>query len=114
MLQYQTDLDAKFAALADPTRRAIVTRLSQGPRSCSELAQPLPMTLSAVGQHLRRLEASGIVVSEKIGRVRTCRLDLEALGAAEAWFAQRRRSLERRLDRLESHLSADVEKERER
>ena len=89
-----------FQALADPTRRMMVERLSRGPVSVSELARPLPMSLPAVVQHLQVLEASGLVRSEKIGRVRTCRIEPEALRTVEQWIAERRMTWERRFDRL--------------
>ncbi|WP_027132922.1 ArsR/SmtB family transcription factor [Geminicoccus roseus] len=104
MLQQQPTLDRMFQALADPTRRAMVERLCQGPVPVKELARPLAMSLSAVVQHLQVLEASGLVRSEKAGRVRTCRIEPAALQAAEAWFAQRRALWERRFDRLAEHL----------
>ena len=105
MLQYQTQpLDLAFQALSDPGRRAMVERLSFGPASVSELARPLPMTLSAVVQHLKVLEASGLVATEKVGRVRTCRVEPQALSAAERWINDRRRSVERSLDRLGAFL----------
>ena len=97
-------LDLTFQALADPARRAMVERLSRGPASVSELAQPLAMSLPAVVQHLAVLEASGLVASQKVGRVRTCRMDPAALSLAERWIDQRRREWERRLDRLGEHL----------
>jgi DNA-binding transcriptional ArsR family regulator len=97
-------LDLTFHALADPTRRAMIERLSRGPASVSELAQPLAMSLPAVVQHLAVLEASGLVASQKVGRVRTCRMDPAALSLAEQWIDQRRREWERRLDRLGEHL----------
>lgn len=93
-------LDLAFQALSDPTRRAMVERLSRGPASVSELAAPFPMSMSAVMQHLRILEASGLVASEKTGRVRTCRVDARTLSAAEHWINERRKSVERSLDRL--------------
>jgi len=99
-------LDRVFQALADPTRRQIVERLSSGPASVSELARPLPMSLPAVVQHLQVLEASGIVSTTKVGRVRTCRIEPEALSVAERWIAARRTSWERRLDRLGEFLAA--------
>lgn len=95
-----------FHALADPSRRAMVERLSRGPASVSELAQPLAMSLPAVVQHLQVLEASGLVRSEKVGRVRTCQLESKALRTAEQWIAERRTSWERRLDRLGQYLAA--------
>ena len=105
MLNYPTGLDRVFRAIADPTRRAMVDRLAQGEASLTELAQPFAMSLPAVHQHLRLLEGSGIVVTSKRGRVRTCRLDAEVLRTAEAWFAQRRLLWERRLDALAEHLA---------
>lgn len=105
MLNYgPAPLDLAFHALADPTRRIMVERLSQGPASVSELARPLDMTLSAVVQHLAVLEASGLVRSEKVGRVRTCRIEPQALHTAERWIGARRASWERRLDRLGAFL----------
>ena len=87
-------------ALADPTRRAMVERLSAGPTSVSTLAAPLQMTLAAVVQHLQVLEQSGLVQTEKLGRVRTCRLEPSGLAVLEDWIADRRRLWEKRLDRL--------------
>jgi len=97
-------LDLTFQALADPTRRAMVERLGRGPASVSELAAPFAMSLPAVVQHLQLLEASGLVRSEKVGRVRTCRMEPAALSLAEQWIDQRRVDWERRLDRLGEHL----------
>jgi DNA-binding transcriptional ArsR family regulator len=105
MLNRQPSLDRLFQALADPTRRAIVERLSRGDASVSALAAPLAMSLAAVVQHIQVLEESGAVVSEKVGRVRTCRIDSRVLGAAEDWIAQRRRFWERNLDRLGAVLA---------
>ena len=93
-------VDRVFHALADPSRRVILERLSHGPASVSQLARPLPMSLPAVVQHLQVLEASGLVRSEKAGRVRTCRMEPAALRTAEAWIVERQRAWERRLDRL--------------
>jgi len=114
MLNYSPDLDLVFQALADPTRRGIVERLSRGPASVSQLAQPLEMTLSAVVQHLAVLEASGLVRSEKAGRVRTCRVEPAALRTAEAWIAQRRATWERRLDRLGEYLAEHGDQPKQR
>jgi DNA-binding transcriptional ArsR family regulator len=105
VLNQQAELDRVFAALAEPNRRLIVERLSQGPASVSELARPLTMTLSAVVQHLGVLQASGLVRSEKVGRVRTCRLDPGALSPVEQWIAERRSAWEHRLDRLGDYLA---------
>ena len=104
MLNRAEQLDRSFHALADPTRRGIVALLSRGPASVSEIARPLPMSLPAVLQHLRLLEESGLVHSEKQGRVRTCRIDPEAVAATETWLAQLRHHWEARLDRFEAHL----------
>ena len=95
-----------FQALADPSRRVMVERLSRGPASVSELAQPLAMSLPAVVQHLQVLEASGLVRSEKVGRIRTCRIEPAAMRPVEQWIAKRRTSWERRLDRLGDYLAA--------
>jgi DNA-binding transcriptional ArsR family regulator len=94
-----------FQALADPSRRDMVERLARGPASVSELAEPYDMSLPAVMQHLQVLEASGLVRSEKSGRVRTCRLEPAVLASAERWFARRRTEWERRFDRLEAFLA---------
>lgn len=106
MLNQQSNLDLMFQALADPTRRGMVERLSQGPVSVSELAKPFAMSLPAVVQHLAVLEASGLVRSEKIGRVRTCRIEPEALSQAEQWINDRRAAWVTRLDRLGDFLAA--------
>jgi DNA-binding transcriptional ArsR family regulator len=97
-------LDLAFQALADPSRRAMVDRLVQGPATVSELAKPLAMSLPGVMQHLAVLEASGLVISEKIGRTRTCRIEPKRLSQAEQWIAERRTLWERRLDRLGQFL----------
>jgi DNA-binding transcriptional ArsR family regulator len=93
-------IDRVFHALGDPARRAMVDRLCRGPASVSELAAPFAMSLAAVAQHLKVLEASGLVTSQKAGRVRTCTLRPSALAEAERWIAERRALWERRLDRL--------------
>ncbi len=96
-----------FRALGDPTRRAMVERLSEGAVSASQLAEPLEITLAAVVQHLQVLEESGLVRTEKVGRVRTCRLDPAGLSLAEQWIADRRSTWERRFDRLGELLEED-------
>jgi DNA-binding transcriptional ArsR family regulator len=108
VLNHQESLDAVFQALTDPGRRAMLERLSRGPASVSELARPLAMSLPAVMQHLQVLEASGLVRSEKVGRVRTCRIEPGGLGTAEEWIAARRTTWERRLDRLGDYLDEHV------
>lgn len=104
MLNQSPDLDRLFQALADPARRAMVDRLSRGPVSVSELARPLPMSLPAVMQHLEVLEAAGLVRSQKVGRVRTCAIEPQALSRAEQWINARRIEWEGRLDRLGAYL----------
>jgi len=111
MLNESAALDLAFQALADPTRRGLVARLSRGPASVSELARPLPISLPAVLQHLQLLEASGLVRSEKKGRVRTCRIEPRALATAESWIGEQRALWEGRLDRLEDYLATLKEKD---
>lgn len=106
-------IDRTFHALGEPTRRAIVERLSAGPSTVSALAEPFDMTLAAVMQHLRVLEEGGIIRTEKVGRVRTCRLEPEGLTAAAQWIADRRALWERRFDRL-GELLAEQKKGRKR
>ena len=100
-----SQLDLTFHALADPARRAMVERLSRGPASVSELAQPLAMSLPAVVQHIAVLEGSGLIRSQKLGRVRTCQIEAGALQRAEQWINDRRIQWERRLDRLGDYLA---------
>jgi DNA-binding transcriptional ArsR family regulator len=108
MLNQMAELDRVFRAIADPTRRAIVDRLSVGEASLMELAEPFDMSLPAVHQHLRILEESGVVVTSKNGRVRTCRLDAKVLRKAEQWFVRRRTMWERRLDALDAYLTRNA------
>ena len=104
MLNRQPDLDRLFHALADPARRAMVERLTRGPAAVSELARPLPMSLPSAMQHLGVLEAAGLVRSRKIGRVRTCAVEPDALRLAGGWIDARRIEWEQRLDRLGDYL----------
>ncbi len=104
MVKYSSKLDATFAALSDPTRLAMFERLSRGPASVSELARPLSMSMPAVLQHLAVLESDGLVHSEKVGRVRTCRIEPAALQTAGDWVAERRALWERSFDRLGEFL----------
>jgi DNA-binding transcriptional ArsR family regulator len=104
MLNDLTELDRAFSALSDPVRRGMLARLSRGPASVSDLARPLPISLPAVLQHLKSLEASGLVASEKKGRVRTVRLQTGTLAAAETWLTRHREEWEARVDRFEQHL----------
>jgi DNA-binding transcriptional ArsR family regulator len=101
--------EAVFHAIADPTRRAMLERLSRGPASVSELARPLPISLAAVVQHLQVLEASGVVRSAKVGRVRTCQLEPTGLRMAEDWLRRQRTAWESRLDRLGDYLDSEGE-----
>ena len=107
-----TWLDAAFRALADPTRRAILDRLSRAPASVSDLAAPLPMSLPAVHQHLQVLARSRLVTWEKRGRVRWCRLDARGFRAVEDWVLARRVAWEQRLDALATHLEDEETKRR--
>jgi len=114
MLNHSPRLDAVFAALSDPTRRAMVERRTRAPATVSELAEPFDMSLPAVLQHLAVLEASGVVKSKKVGRVRTCRVEPAALRKAGDWIAERRAAWERQLDRLAQFLDEEDEKGRGR
>jgi DNA-binding transcriptional ArsR family regulator len=107
VLDRHVPLDRVFHALSDPTRRAMLERLSLGPASVSELGAPLAMSLAAVVQHVQVLEDSGVVRTEKVGRVRTCHLDAQRLRAAEGWISERRTLWERRLDRLGDLLAEE-------
>jgi DNA-binding transcriptional ArsR family regulator len=104
VLNDSTALDRAFQALSDPLRRGMLARLSRGPASVSELARPLPISLPAVLQHLQALEASGLIVTQKSGRVRTCRIEPAALSVAESWIADQRAVWEGRADRFEAYV----------
>ena len=104
MAKFSSDLDGAFAALADPTRRAIVSRLCEGPKSVSELSEPFDMALPSLLKHVRVLERSGLVSSEKTGRVRTCRIEPHALQEAQSWIHRHVTEWEKRLDRMEAHI----------
>ncbi len=110
MLSQRTHINRVFHALGDPTRRAMVEKLSEGPVSVSSLAKPLAITLAAVVQHLQVLEKSGLVHTTKVGRVRTCRIEPRGLTVAERWISDRRSLWERRLDRL-GNLLSEVEED---
>ncbi len=112
MLQYQSEqLDLAFQALSDPGRRAMVERLSLGPASVTELARPLPMTLSAVVQHLKVLEEAALVKSEKVGRVRTYTFQIKTMAQVERWIAERKRFWEQQYDELEAYLARTAPEE---
>ncbi|HEX6833927.1 MAG TPA: metalloregulator ArsR/SmtB family transcription factor [Rudaea sp.] len=100
MLNHEPSVDNVFYALADPTRRAIVKQLSRGDASVSEIARPLDMSLAAVVQHVQVLEECGVIRTRKLGRVRTCRVDTQALALVEQWLSDRRTLWERNFDRL--------------
>ena len=110
MLQYHDALDPVFRALAEPARRVIVQRLSRGAVSASDLVGPLDMSLTAVVQHVRALERSGLVKTKKVGRVRVCELDPRVLSLAERWLSQRRVEWEGHLDRLAEVLLAEAKR----
>ncbi|MGF9691536.1 metalloregulator ArsR/SmtB family transcription factor [Rhizobium sp. 0TCS1.26] len=104
MAKYSLDLDRAFSALGDPTRRAIVSRLCDGPQSVTELSAPFELALPSLLKHVRVLEESGLVSSEKIGRVRTCRVEPQALEATQAWIDQHIATWNARLDRMQNHI----------
>jgi DNA-binding transcriptional ArsR family regulator len=105
VLDPELNLDRIFHALADPGRRRMLERLSEGPASVSELGKPLAISLAAVLQHVQILEGSGLVQSRKLGRTRTCSLNTQTLRSAERWISERRTFVERRLDRLGEYLA---------
>ena len=105
VLDPELNLDRIFRALADPGRRRMLERLSEGPASVSELGKPMAMSLAAVLQHVQILEGSGLVQSRKLGRTRTCSLNAQTLRSAERWISERRTFVERRLDRLGEYLA---------
>lgn len=100
MLTQRVQVDRVFHALGDPTRRAMIEKLSEGPVSVSKLGKPLDITLAAVVQHLQVLEKSGLVRTEKIGRIRICSVEPKGLSVVERWIADRRSLWEARFDRL--------------
>ena len=108
MLNQEFQLDLMFHALADSNRRSILRQLGSGPRSVSDLARPLPMSLAGVVQHVQILEVSGLISSSKVGRTRTCRLNEEGLRAVEQWIVDRQRQVEHQLDRLDALLNQDI------
>jgi len=100
MTEKKANIDRVFQALGDATRRAMLERLSPGPMSVSRLAEPFNMSLAAVVQHLQVLEEAGLVKTEKVGRVRSCRVEASGLQAAESWLRARRPEWDQKLDRL--------------
>src|SRR5579884_3612166 len=107
MTKGQIQIGQVLDALGDPTRRAIIEKLTEQPHSVSALAEPLNITLTAVGQHLQLLEESGLVRTEKLGRVRTASLNPAGFEALEQWIHDHRSAWERRLDRLGDLLSEE-------
>ncbi len=113
MVKYQTaDLDQTFAALADPTRRAIVARLASGECTVGELSRPFPISAPAVSKHLRLLEGAGLIERRRDGRTQRCRLNAPALDRAVDWITSQRRFWNESLDRLADHLAAQTQEER--
>jgi len=107
MTRRRADIDRVFHALGDRTRRAMLDRLRRGPVSVSQLAALLGITLTAVGQHLEILEASGLAATEKVGRVRTCRMASAGLDALEKWVHEHRTEWEQRMDSLKNLLDGE-------
>jgi DNA-binding transcriptional ArsR family regulator len=105
MAQYSAELDGVFLALADPTRRAVLGRLGEGRASVGDLARLFPMTLPSFMKHVRTLEQSGLIRTEKIGRVRLCALDRDRLALVDSWLAEQRANWVARTDRLEQFLT---------
>ncbi|GGD00998.1 ArsR/SmtB family transcription factor [Aquisalinus flavus] len=105
MTKYQNQLTETFSALADPTRRAIVSRLCEGPASIGELSEPFKIALPTLLKHVQILEKSGLVSTQKTGRVRTCRIETGALKAGDDWLRQHLALWEDRLDRMEHHIN---------
>ena len=104
MAKYSQNFDATFFALSDPTRRAIISHLCDGPKSVGELSEPFELALPSLLKHVRVLEASGLIRTAKQGRVRTCRIEPRALQEAEDWLHQHLIVWESRLDRMEAHI----------
>ncbi|MGH6862014.1 MAG: ArsR/SmtB family transcription factor [Phyllobacterium sp.] len=113
MENYQSPLDSAFHALADPTRRAVLSRLMQGPAPVKELAQPFNMGLPSFMKHLRILEEDGLICSEKVGRVRTCRVKAERLAVAESWLSEQRALWQARTDRLADYVETQMSRSAE-
>ena len=107
MLKYSQSLDRAFHALSDATRRAMLDRLAGGPASVSELARPFDTTFASIVQHIQVLEASGLIATEKIGRIRTCRISKDAIARVEQWLSERRHMWESHFDRLGAILEGN-------
>jgi DNA-binding transcriptional ArsR family regulator len=111
MAYFPDPLNVVFQALADPTRRAVLGRLGEGPASISELAEPFDMALPSFMKHIRILESGGLVRTHKVGRVRTCAIEKASLALAESWLSEQRALWEARTDRLEQFVVQAQEKE---
>ena len=111
MDNYSSAVDGVFVALADPTRRAVIRRLGEGPSSVGDLARDFPMALPSFMKHVRTLEANGLIRTRKVGRVRTCVLARERLALVEDWLAEQRTIWEGRADRLEEFVTDPQEEE---
>lgn len=111
MAQYSQNLDGVFQALADPTRRAVLGRLGQGPASISELAKPFDMALPSFMKHIHLLEGSGWIRTHKTGRVRTCVIERTSFDVVETWLAEQQRLWQGRTDRLEEFVTNYEEEE---
>lgn len=105
MVQQDARLDRIFSALADPTRRQVLVRLGTAPATISDLAEPFAISLTGMKKHVRVLEEAGLVVTEKVGRARRCRLGTERLDDAMAWISFYQRLWERRLDGLDAYFT---------
>jgi len=108
MTRRRIHIDRVFDALGDRTRRGMLDRLSRGPASVSQLAEFLGITLTAVGQHLEILEACGLAATEKVGRVRTCRIAAEGLDVLDQWVREHRSEWEQRMDRIANLLDNET------
>jgi DNA-binding transcriptional ArsR family regulator len=113
METYKTPLDAVFHALSDPTRRAVINRLTKSPAPVKELAEPFDMGLPAFLKHLRVLEESGLIATEKTGRIRTCRVKIERLTEAESWLSEQRELWRARTDRLANYVETQMSRDNE-
>jgi len=113
MENYLSPLDAVFHALADPTRRAVVSRLTKGPAPVKELAKPFDMGLPSFMKHLRVLEKDGLIRTRKVGRIRTCWIDTERLSAAESWLSEQREIWQARTDRLADYVETQMSRSNE-
>jgi DNA-binding transcriptional ArsR family regulator len=108
MANYSPSLDAAFHALADPTRRAVLRRLIRGPAAVKQLAEPFDMGLPSFMKHIKVLEDSGLIGSEKVGRVRTCHVKTKRLAVAESWLSKQRALWEARTDRLAEYVESSI------